>query len=291
MRSMISRKLFAGLTVTGLLAAPMFAVAGPNGTANRPYLGMAAEGVAKDATPNGVTVHSVNKDGPADKAGLKSSDRIVMAEGKEVKTFEDLKNTLAGHKSGEKVALKVMRDGAEQTVTVTLGDAPKNREGAEPPAQQTGMFLGVFTQPLTAELRQQFGLTVDKGAVVSQVVPGSPAAKAGMADGDVITNVGDTKVTSPQELREAIRKAGAGQEVTVKVQRGTKSMDFKVRLQDVAAGIAGFPQGIPGMPDEFESFSGQLPKFFSGIEKVPALEKKLQELENRIRELEQKPSK
>ncbi len=44
MRSMISRKLFAGLTVAGLLAAPLFAVAGPIATANRPYLGMAAFG-------------------------------------------------------------------------------------------------------------------------------------------------------------------------------------------------------------------------------------------------------
>src|SRR5262245_20908978 len=177
MRSMISRKLFAGLTVTGLLAAPMFAVAGPTETAIRPYLGMAAEALGKDATPNGVTVHSVNPDGPADKAGLKSSDRIVMADGKEVKTFEDLKNTLAGRKPGEQVALKVMRDSAEQTVTVTLGDAPKNRDSAEPPAQPTGMFLGVFTQSLSAELRERLGVTADKGAVVSHVVPGSPAAK------------------------------------------------------------------------------------------------------------------
>jgi S1-C subfamily serine protease len=290
MRSMISRKLFAGLTATGLLAAPLFAVAGPAASGNRPYLGMAAEATAKDG-PNGVMVHSVSPDGPAAKAGLKSSDRILTADGKAVKTFEELKNTLAGHKPGDQIALKVMRDGKEQTITVTLADAPKNREGTETPAQQTGMFLGVLTQPLTAELRERLGVTVEKGAVVSQVVPGSPAAKAGLADGDVVTNVGDTAVNSPQELREAIRKAGAGQEVTVKAQRGNKSMDFKVRLQDVASGIAGFPQSVPGLPEGFDDFSGQLPKFFSGMEKVPALEKKLQELENRIRQLEQKPAK
>jgi S1-C subfamily serine protease len=287
---MISRKLFAGLTATGLLAAPLFAVAGPTAPGNRPYLGMAAEAAAKDG-PKGVTVHSVNPDSPAAKAGLKSSDRILMADGKEVKSFEELKNTLAGHKPGDQIALKVMRDGKEQTMKVTLGDAPKSRNGAEPTAQQTGMFLGVFAQPLTAQLRERLGVTVDKGAVVSQVVPGSPAAKAGLADEDVIIKVGDSAVNSPQELREAVRKAGAGQEVTVKVQRGAKSMDFKVRLQEDAAGVAGFPRFAPGMPDEFDTFSGELPKFFSGIEKLPAFEKKLQELETRIRELEQKPSK
>src|SRR5262249_6443250 len=152
----------------------------------------------------GVTVQSVNPDGPAAKAGLKSSDRILMADGKEVKTFEELKNTLAGHKPGDQIALKVMRDGTEQTVTVTLGDARKNRDGAELPMQQPGMFLGVFTQPLTAELRERLGVTVNKGAVVSHVLPGSPAAKAGIADGDVITNVGDAVVKTPQELREAV---------------------------------------------------------------------------------------
>jgi S1-C subfamily serine protease len=288
MRSMIVRKLFAGLALAGLLAAAPLATADPNKAAGRPYLGLAAEAAAKEAAPNGVTVHSVTPESPAAKAGLKGSDRIVAADGKEVKTFDDLKKTLAGHKPGDQVVIKVVRDGQEQTVTVTLGEAPESRDRAEPSARQSGPFLGVFTQAVTAELKEHLGLAADKGALVTRVLPGSPAAKAGLADEDVITQFGDTAVNTPQELREAVRKAATGQDVTVKVVRGPKALEFKVRLQEAPAGTAGLLGWTPVMPEVFENFSGQFRPFFSGTEKVPALEKKLQELENRVRELEQK---
>ncbi|HEY1377333.1 MAG TPA: PDZ domain-containing protein [Gemmataceae bacterium] len=288
MRSMIVRKLFTGAALAGLLAAAPLATAAPDGAAGRPYLGLAAEAAATGATPHGVTVHSVAPDSPAAKAGLKGSDRIVMADGKEVKSFDDLKQVLSGHKPGDRVTLKVMRDGREQTVTAALGEAPKSRDRAEPPARPSGPFLGVFTQPLTAELKGQLGVTVEKGAVVTRVLPESPAATAGLADKDVVTHFGDAAVNTPQDLREAVRKAGAGQDVTVKVMRGAKAMEFKVRLQDAPAGAAGLPGFVPGMPEGFENFPGQLQPFFSGMEKVPALEKKLQDLENRVHELEQK---
>ena len=76
MHSWIQRKLFAGAALAGLAASPLVAAPAPAKASGRPYLGMAAETVAKDATPNGVTVHSVTPEGPAGKAGLKSSDQI-----------------------------------------------------------------------------------------------------------------------------------------------------------------------------------------------------------------------
>jgi S1-C subfamily serine protease len=289
MRSMIGRKLFAGLAAAGLLGTPLAAMAGPATAGARPYLGMAAEAVAKDATPNGVTVHSVTPDSPAGKAGLKGSDRIVMADGKEVKTFADLKEVLAGHKPGDQVPLKVVRDGAEQTVTVTLGEAPAPRADAAPTADKPGPFLGVFSQPLSAGLKERLG--ADKGAVVTHVIPGSPAATAGLMKDDAITHVGDVAVNTPEELRDAVRKAGTGKDVTLKVFRGGKTIDFTVRLQEAPSGVTGLPGFAPEMPGGFEDFSGHFRPFFPGIEKVPALEKKVQELENRVRELEQKPAK
>jgi S1-C subfamily serine protease len=285
------RKLIAGLALAGLLAAVPLATAAPDKTAGRPYLGLVAEAVDKDAAPNGVTVHSVSPESPAAKAGLKGSDRIVMADGKEVKSFEDFKKTLAGHKPGDPVALKVMRDGQEQTITVTLGEAPESPKGTEPQAPPPGPYLGVFMQPLTPELKEQMKLTMDKGVVVTHVVPASPAAKAGLAEKDVITHFGDAAVNTPEELREAVRKAGTGHDVTMKVLRGQKSMELTARLQDAPTGSAGLPGWIPGMPEGFEKLNGQFQPFFSDMEKVPALEKKVQELENRVRELEQKVTK
>jgi S1-C subfamily serine protease len=289
MRAFVYRKLAASLAMAGLLTAPLLATAATAKPAHRAYLGLAAEAAKADA--QGVLVQSVDPQGPAGKAGLKNSDRIVMVDGKAVKSFEDLKKTLAGHKPGDALVLKVSRDGKEQSITVTLGAAPRPAEAAIPPAGKTGAFLGVHAQALTADLKEHLEVATDKGALVTDVLPESPAARAGLHADDVITHVGDQAIGTPEELRDAIRKSGAGKDVALKVVRGTKKMDVKARLETIPAGTPTF-HGLPaGVPEGFGQFSDQFRPFFSGMEKVPALEKKLQELENRVHELEQKAAK
>ena len=70
-------------------------------------------------------------------------------------------------------------------------------EAATP--EQSGAFLGVFTQPIKEDMKDHLRLTTEKGALVTQVMPDSPAAKAGVAELDVITRLGDTAVTGPQD--------------------------------------------------------------------------------------------
>jgi S1-C subfamily serine protease len=238
--------------------------------------------VAKDVPAQGVVVHSVSLDGPAAKAGLKGGDKIVKADGKDVKNFDDLKTLVAGHKPGDKLALVVVRDGKEQGLTVTLGEGPSAAKGA--------VYLGVLSQPLTPELKEHLGVAADKGALVARVLPNSPAAKAGLSEEDVITHVGDMAVSNPEQLREAVRKVGAGKEVVLKVVRGAKKMDVKARLEEAPAGVGALPNGLRGMPEGFENIPGEFRPFLFGTPQASELQKKLQELENRVRELEQKRS-
>jgi S1-C subfamily serine protease len=289
MRWFASRKLFMGLAAAGLLVGP--ALAGPSGDAKpapavqhsgRAYLGLAAEAQAKDGSAQGVLVHSVTADGPAARAGLKSGDRILAADGKQVKSFEDLKKMVAGHKSGDRLALRVLRDGKEQGLAVTLGEAPAHANGQA--------FLGVLSQPLTAELREHLGVSTDSGALVARVLPDSPAARAGLQEEDVITHVGSAAVNNPEQLREALRKAGAGKEVTLKVVRGSEKLDLKAHLEEAPASANARPQGFPGLPEGFENIPGDFRPFPFGTPKTAELEKKIQELENRIRVLESRQS-
>jgi S1-C subfamily serine protease len=283
MRSFVYRKLFVGLAAAGLLVSPALAGPAPDAKpAGRAHLGLAAEAVAKDAPAQGVVVHSVSPDGPAAKAGLKGGDRIVKADGKDVKSFDDLKTLVAGHKPGDKLALKVVRDGKEQGLSVTLGEAPAVAKG--------GVYLGVLSQPLTPELKEHLGVAADKGALVARVLPNSPAAKARLSEEDVITHVGDVAVNSPEQLREAVRKIGAGKEVVLKVVRGAQKLDLKARLEEAPAEVGALPHGFHGMPEGFENIPGDFRPFLFGTPKVTELEKKLQELENRVRELEHKQS-
>ena len=78
-----------------------------------------------------------------------------------------------------------------------------------------GGYLGVDITTLTPALRQQYGFTPTTGAVILTVVPGSPAAKAGLVQGDVIVNVNGATVTSSDDLQKAVQNAKAGQTVSI----------------------------------------------------------------------------
>ena len=112
-------------------------------------------------------------------------------------------------------------------------------------------YLGVSSVPLYPQLVEHFGLKVDKGVWVQQVVPGGPAAKAGLRGGsgqevfqgqpfarggDVITKVGDVAVTNSDDLSTAIARFKPGQEADVEIQRGGETRTVKVKLDERPAG-------------------------------------------------------
>ena len=78
-----------------------------------------------------------------------------------------------------------------------------------------GGYLGVDITTLTPALRQQYGLTPTQGAVILSVVSGSPAAKAGLVQGDVIVNIDGTAITSAEDLQKVIQDSKPGQSVTI----------------------------------------------------------------------------
>jgi len=202
--------------------------------ASRPFLGIWGEGTAIRAEQPGVLIRQVDPGSPAAQAGLKSGDVITKVDNQEVKTFDTLVNTLVQHKPGDKVTVQVRREGKDQDVAVTLGQRPAPRPGAAPGRQTP--FLGVETRELTPQAKDRLGVSVDQGAEVMGVVRGTPATKAGLQPGDVITNFNDKPINNPQELREAVRQAGVGKEVSFQAARGKEMKDFKVQLEEAPAG-------------------------------------------------------
>jgi serine protease DegQ len=97
-------------------------------------------------------------------------------------------------------------------------------------------FLGVSAAEVTPEIAQQFGLSVDSGALVQQVVSGSAAAKAGLRQGDVIVALGDTKVSAVEDVFAALRKHKPGDRVTLTVVRSGKEFELEVTLSGRAVG-------------------------------------------------------
>jgi S1-C subfamily serine protease len=286
MRLWFLGKALAMLAVVSFLAAPVLAGSDAASSARRPYLGIAA--AAKESDQSGVIVAQLQPGSPAEKAGLKKGDRIVIAGDKEVKTFEDLTKALADCKPGDKLALKVLRASNEQTITVTLGDAPSHRKGEKASDPKGHAYLGAFVQSLTPDLKDQLDLNVKKGALVIQVLPDSPAAQAGLREEDVVTHVGNKAVATAKELSDAIVQLGTGKEVELTVARGKESIKLKAQLQEVPdIGKVIFAER-GDWPEHLEAFSDSLWPFFPGLERKPSLEKKVEELEKRLHELEQK---
>ena len=188
------------------------------GAFEHPYIGLSggtlntemAKAMDLPDSTRGVLVGTVSAGSPAEKAGLQGSDKEAEIDGQQVKVggdvitaiagqpikdFEDLTTYLArSGKVGQQVELTVMRDGKETTVTLTLAARPAKPQvenasssgpQAEPKTARSGAWLGVAGITLTPEIAQAMDLADDqKGALVEQVVTGSPAEKAGLLASD-----------------------------------------------------------------------------------------------------------
>jgi S1-C subfamily serine protease len=131
-------------------------------------------------------------------------------------------------------------------------------------------FLGVQTEELTSDMRNREGISARQGAVVVEVMPNTPAAEAGLREGDVITKVDDEAIANPEDLREAIQNAGPGHEVSLDVVRGRRHRELSARLE---SGGAEFNQQQYGSADQYRE--------------IQRLEQRIQQLERRLRRLEQ----
>ena len=176
----------------------------------------------------GVMVQQALPDTPAF-GKLENGDIITKIDGSDISDSAALRNRIAMIAPQTDVKLEVFRAGKTQTVTVKLGDQPASLamggqgEGDSPAAREADApagtpRIGVALEDLTADISRQLGLRRDqKGAVVTRVMPGSPAARAGLMPGSVITKVGTQEVATANEAIAAIRKLDLAKGATLYV--------------------------------------------------------------------------
>jgi serine protease Do len=155
----------------------------------------------KDA--NGAVIGTVEKGGPADKAGFKVGDVIRKIDGTPVVDSTDVTSRIGNTAPGTKLAFEVWREGKPVEVTATIGtlDDGKKVASVDEDAATKGK-LGVAVRALTPEEKKD-GAT--SGVVVERA--GGAAARAGVQPGDVIVGVGSEKVSSPEQLKSLIDKS------------------------------------------------------------------------------------
>jgi serine protease Do len=168
-----------------------------------------AQGLDLPEDTEGVIVSDVQPDSPASTAGLDRGDVIVSVDDRSVADASSLRNRIALRQPGENVELGVLRDGDTETVSVELGQMPGE---AGPPAIGGGaqdQLEGLTLAPVNPELRKQFGIPaeINRGIIVAEIQPGSPAARMGLRPGDVILEVNRERVGSIQEFSQAYQKS------------------------------------------------------------------------------------
>ncbi|HXD32024.1 MAG TPA: PDZ domain-containing protein [Pyrinomonadaceae bacterium] len=219
------------------------------------FLGVYTEDITKDnlsqyglREARGVGVTEVAKDSPAEKAGLRKGDVITRFDGEVVSSARKLSRLVSEVAPDHKVTLGISRGGSDQEVAVTVGKRkneftsmrkmtiphfPEEFGKWEMP-EGTNVFMlgnsrriGVSTSSLTKQLADFFGVVDGQGVLITSVTENSPAAKAGLKAGDVITAVDGEKIDGAGDLSRAINKQKDG-EITLTVVRDKNQRTFKV---------------------------------------------------------------
>jgi membrane-associated protease RseP (regulator of RpoE activity) len=179
-------------------------------------------------------------------------------------------------------------DNGEQIIRLGDGDDPMiigigGRRG----------FIGVRLIEISEDLRKHYGASADAGVLVSEVEADSPAAKAGIQVGDIITQADGGRVDSTWDLSRAVREKKTGDKVRLQVLRERRAQDLTVTLEE--------REGRDSRIRSFRAPRGKAwsyrmdperwkPMVLDNLDELPRLQDRLKELEKRLQELEKRLS-
>jgi len=193
----------------------------------RGYLGTTVQKITPEIADSlgvkqqrGALVADVVRGSPAERAGIKTGDIITEFNSKEVKDSTELPGLVARVAPGTGTSVKVLRDGKEMTLAITVGEMKDTEVAA---SGQQGE-LGLAVQPVTPEVAQSLGLDRAEGLVITEVKPGSAADDAGLREGDLITQINRRPVKNLADYNREMAQSKKGQSVVRLVRRGDSSV-------------------------------------------------------------------
>ncbi|KPK30504.1 MAG: protease Do [Betaproteobacteria bacterium SG8_40] len=212
-----------------------------SGRVQRGRIGVVIQEVTKElaesfglARAQGALVNSVEKGGPADRAGIEASDVILEFDGIRVDSSGDLPRIVGQTKPGSKVVVKVWRKGKDKNITITVGEISDDQTGSRPqpaPSDQGGNIiarLGLTVSDLSAREREQLG--IDGGVKVEKV--DGPGARAGLRRGDVVLALNNNDVESVEQFKQLMNEYQKARSVALLVRRGQGAIYVPIRLDD-----------------------------------------------------------
>jgi len=206
------------------------------GSVTRGFLGVVLQKVDNDLAQafdlkkvEGALVAEVNRDSPAEKAGVKQGDIILKYNSEPVESIGALRNFVALEKPGTKVQLTIMRDKKTLELPVVIGNFPDEASVAEGPTKVGDLGLEVKT--LTPEIAKIVGVSPDEsGVVVTKVDANSPAGLVGIKKGALVLSINQQKVSTGDEFYKVLKTTPAGKPILLLIKQGNSMRYISLRM-------------------------------------------------------------
>jgi len=228
-----------GFAVPTSMSKPIYESLIKNGKVVRGFLGIGIQDLNQDLAKSfgtkdakGALVSDVKEDSPADQAGVKQGDIIVAYQGSPVEDAVALQRMVTRTVVGTKVPVRVIRDGHEKDLTVTVGEQTETTAIAK---AETGKadyaFAGVTVQDLDRDTAKELGIKgTANGVVVTSVEPDSSAEKAGLVTGDVIREINRQPVKSVKDFEKLSSGVKKGENVLILINRRGASLFLSAKV-------------------------------------------------------------
>ena len=186
-----------------------------SGRVSRAYIGILPQEITSDimeafqlSEVSGVLIAKVEKDSPAEKAGLQVGDVILEVGPEKVSNVARFRIAVATSKIGEELPLRILRDNKERTIKVLLEAFPEDSIAAASETNgKTAVATGISVESIDSQFAKRLNITSEKGVVVSAIDANSPAARSGLQPGFVILSIDGTEVNSVSDFRNVLSAA------------------------------------------------------------------------------------
>ncbi len=228
-----------GFAVPTSMAKPIFDSLVKTGRVVRGYLGIGIQDLNKDLAKSfgiketkGALVSEVREDSPAEKAGLTPGDVIVQYENTAIEDSTSLQRQVTKTAVATNAKLKILRDGREQELAVTIGEQPESMKTARADSDAGDHALaGLSVQELDRAAARELGVKPGvQGVLIAEVDPGSPASQAGLARGDVIREINKQPVRTVKDFERIAAALKKDEQALVLINRRGASLFVSVKV-------------------------------------------------------------
>jgi serine protease Do len=228
-----------GFAVPTSMSKPIYESLVKSGKVIRGYLGIGIQDLNQDLATSfglketkGALVSDVKGESPADQAGLKQGDIITTYQGSVVEDAVALQRLVTKTVVDTKVSVKVIRDGHEKDLTVTIGEQPETTKTAKAVTSDGDYaFAGVAVQDLDRDTAKELGLKgKGQGVIVTKIDPDSGAEKAGLMPGDVIREINRQPVRSMKDFEKVSSGVKKGENVLILINRRGASLFLSAKV-------------------------------------------------------------